>query len=47
MFCGTLAAIPDANGHGVRPAPGMRLQMIDGARTLSHEYATTALRLVA
>jgi Protein of unknown function (DUF2848) len=47
MFCGTLAAIPDASGRGVRPAPRMRLQLIDGARTLSHEYATTALPSVA
>ncbi len=47
LFCGTLGALPDAGGRGVRPAPRMRLQMIDGARTLSHEYAVTALPQVA
>lgn len=47
MFCGTLAAIPDANGRGVRPAPRLRLQLSDGERTLSHEYATTVLPVVA
>ena len=47
MFCGTLAAIPASDGRGVRPAARMRLQLIDGARALSHEYATTALRVVA
>jgi hypothetical protein len=47
LFCGTLGALPDANGRGVRPAPRMRLQLIDGERTLSHEYAVTALPQVA
>ena len=47
MFCGTLAAMPDASGRGVRPAPRMLLQLIDGTRTLSHEYAITALPPVA
>jgi hypothetical protein len=47
MFCGTLAALPDASGRGVRPASRMRLQLIDGARVLSHEYTATALPTVA
>jgi hypothetical protein len=47
LFCGTLGALPDANGRGVRPAARMRLQLIDGDRTLTHEYATTALPQVA
>jgi hypothetical protein len=47
LFCGTLGALPDASGRGVRPAPRMRLQLIDGDRTLTHEYATTALPQVA
>jgi Protein of unknown function (DUF2848) len=47
LFCGTLGALPDAQGRGVRPAARMRLQLIDGDRTLTHEYATTALPQVA
>jgi hypothetical protein len=43
LFCGTLGALPDAHGRGVRPAARMRLQLIDGDRTLAHEYAVTAL----
>ena len=47
LFCGTLGALPDATGRGVRPAARMRLQLIDGDRTLTHEYETTALPQVA
>ncbi|MCC7459014.1 MAG: DUF2848 family protein [Nitrospira sp.] len=47
LFCGTLAALPDAGGRGVRPAARMRLLLIDGAHTLAHEYETTALPQVA
>jgi hypothetical protein len=47
LFCGTLGALPDASGHGVRPAMRMRLQLIDGSQPLMHEYATTALPQVA
>ena len=43
LFCGTLGAWPDASGRGVRPAARMRLHLIDGSLTLTHEYATTAL----
>ena len=47
LFCGTLGALPDASGRGVRPAARMRLQLIDGDQTLAHEYTTTALPQVA
>jgi hypothetical protein len=47
LFCGTLGALPDASGRGVRPAARMRLLLIDGERTLTHEYATTGLPQVA
>jgi hypothetical protein len=49
MFCGTLAAIPDAAGTGVRPATAMRLVLHDPRlrRTLSHEYRVDALPVVA
>jgi hypothetical protein len=47
LFCGTLGALPDASGRGVRPAARMRLQLIDSDRTLAHEYTTTALPQVA
>jgi len=47
LFCGTLGALPDASGRGVRPAARMRLQLIDGNQTLTHEYTTTALPQVA
>lgn len=43
MFCGTLGALPDAQGRGVRPAARMRLQLVDGDQLLTHEYTTTAL----
>jgi hypothetical protein len=43
LFCGTLGALPDASGRGVRPAARMRLHLIDGDHTLTHEYATIAL----
>ena len=47
MFCGTLAAIADASGRGVRAAARMRLQLIDGGRILEHEYAALPLPRVA
>lgn len=47
LFCGTLGALPDANGRGVRPAARMRLHLIDGDQALTHEYTTTALPQVA
>ena len=49
LFCGTLGAIPRADGVGIRPAARMRIELIDAARGLriAHEYAVTALSLVA
>ena len=47
LFCGTLAALPDAAGRGVRPAPRMRLTLRDGERTLAHEYGVSVLPTVA
>ncbi len=47
LFCGTLGALPDAQGRGVRPAARMRLHLVDGDRTLTHEYAAMALPQVA
>jgi hypothetical protein len=47
LFCGTLGALPDASGRGVRPAARMRLLLIDGDRTLTHDYVTTVLPQVA
>jgi len=47
LFCGTLGALRDAAGRGVRPAQRMRLQLIDGGRALTHEYETLALPQVA
>ena len=47
LFCGTLGALPDASGRGVRPAARMRLQLTDGDRKLTHEYATIPLPQVA
>jgi hypothetical protein len=49
MFCGTLGAIANEAGVGVRPGPAMRLELIDGhaARSISHEYRVTALPWVA
>lgn len=49
MFCGTLGAIADAHGRGVRPAPAMRLLLRDPVRgrEISHEYETRVLPVVA
>ena len=49
MFCGTLGAIPDAEGRGVRPAAAMRVEIVDSVRgrTLRHEYRVTTLPMVA
>jgi len=47
LFCGTLGALPDAGGRGVRPATRMRLRLVDGDLTLAHEYTATALPQVA
>ncbi len=49
MFCGTLGAIANAAGATIRPAPAMRLELIDpqAARRIGHEYRVTELPWVA
>ena len=49
LFCGTLGALPDAQGRGVRPATRMRLQLADPARgrRIDHEYRCRVLPPVA
>lgn len=47
LFCGTLPALRDAAGRGVRPAARMRIALRDGERELVHEYAVDALPAVA
>jgi len=49
LFCGTLAAIPDAAGTAVRPAGRMRVELVDtqASRRISHEYRVTGLPMVA
>ena len=49
LFCGTLGALPDAQGRGVRPATQMRLQLSDPAagRHIEHEYRCAVLPVVA
>ena len=49
LFCGTLGAIPNDQGKGVRPAASMRIEIVDAAmdRRLSHTYRVAALPLVA
>ncbi|MEO5844020.1 MAG: DUF2848 domain-containing protein [Caldimonas sp.] len=50
MFCGTLSAIaPAAGGEAIRPAPAMRVSIVDPVRgrTLFHEYRVGVLPMVA
>jgi hypothetical protein len=49
MFCGTLAAVPRADGVAIRPAARMRIALIDSAagRRIEHEYRVTPLPRVA
>lgn len=49
LFCGTFGALPNAQGQGVRPAPAMRLELVDPvtARRIGHEYRVVALPVVA
>lgn len=49
MFCGTLAAIPNVAGEGVRPAEKMRLMLRDASsgRSIEHEYKATVLPVVS
>ena len=49
MLCGTLGAIPNAQGNGIRWAEKMRLTLHDPVlnRSISHTYAQQALDLVS
>jgi hypothetical protein len=49
MFCGTLGALPRADGLGIRPAEHMRIEIVDGStgHRLSHTYRVTPLPRVA
>ncbi|HEX2541982.1 MAG TPA: DUF2848 domain-containing protein [Caldimonas sp.] len=49
LFCGTLAAIPNAAGQAIRPAPGMRVELVDpvASQRISHRYRVGALPMVA
>lgn len=49
MTCGTLAALPDAAGRGVRPARQMELELHDPrlGRRIVHRYAVRSLPIVA
>ncbi len=49
MFCGTLGAIANSSGVGIRPALAMRLALIDAraSRRIEHEYRAHVLPWVA
>ena len=49
LFCGTLGAIPNEQGEGVRSAASMRIEIVDAAmeRRLSHTYRIDTLPMVA
>ncbi|XAH25134.1 DUF2848 family protein [Xylophilus sp. GW821-FHT01B05] len=49
LSCGTLGALPDAQGRGIRPALEMELTLRDprSGRCIVHRYAVTALPVVA
>ena len=49
MTCGTLGAIPNARGEGIRPAAEMELEIHDPrhGRRIVHRYAVRALEVVA
>jgi hypothetical protein len=49
MTCGTLGAIPNARGEGIRPAAEMELEIHDPrhGRRIVHRYAVQALEVVA
>lgn len=49
MSCGTLGAIPNAEGKGIRPAESMEISLRDAAhnRAIVHRYAVDALPIVA
>lgn len=49
MTCGTLGALPNANGEGIRPAAQMEIELFDPKlqRRIVHRYAVNALPVVA
>ena len=49
MTCGTLGAIPNARGEGIRPATEMELEIHDPRhrRSIVHRYAVQALEVIA
>ena len=49
LFCGTLSAIADAAGQAIRPAEGMRVELVDPAasRRISHRYRVAVLPMVS
>jgi len=49
MTCGTLGALPNARGEGIRPAPEMEIEIHDPRlkRSIVHRYAVQPLPVVA
>lgn len=47
MYCGTLGVVSNAAGIGIRPAERMRIEIIDAARRIVHEYRAVPLPVVA
>ena len=49
MTCGTLGAIPNAKGEGIRPAAEMEIEIRDPRlkRSIVHRYAVQALEVIA
>ena len=49
MTCGTLGALPNAKGEGIRPAAQMEIELHDARlqRRIVHRYAVEALPVVA
>lgn len=49
MTCGTLGALPNAKGEGIRPAAQMEIELSDPVlqRRIVHRYAVDALPVVA
>jgi hypothetical protein len=49
MTCGTLGAIPNARGEGIRPAAEMEIEIRDPRRQrrIVHRYTVQALEVVA
>jgi len=49
LFCGTLAAIPNAEGRGIRPAGEMQIALRDPRtkRSIEHRYSVEVLPVIA